>query len=96
MDSFNTQGIRMPRLGFGTFRMQGDVCRAAVEPSFTRPGSAVKASPAVSTSSPSRNGNNNYTTSSNATLNSVGNRNKINKNVAARNPVPTPLSTGWM
>ncbi len=31
MDYFNTQGIRMPRLGFGTFRMQGDVCRAAVE-----------------------------------------------------------------
>ena len=31
MDTFNTQGIRMPRLGFGTFRMQGDVCRAAVE-----------------------------------------------------------------
>jgi 2,5-diketo-D-gluconate reductase B len=31
MDYFNTQGIRMPRLGFGTFRMQGDVCRVAVE-----------------------------------------------------------------
>src|ERR1700759_2161451 len=31
MDTINTQGIRMPRLGFGTFRMQGDVCRAAVE-----------------------------------------------------------------
>ena len=31
MDYFNTQGIRMPRLGFGTFRMQGEVCRAAVE-----------------------------------------------------------------
>jgi len=31
MEYFNTQGIRMPRLGFGTFRMQGDVCRAAVE-----------------------------------------------------------------
>ena len=31
MDYFNTQGIRMPRLGFGTFRMQGDACRAAVE-----------------------------------------------------------------
>ena len=24
-------GIRLPRLGLGTFRMQGDVCRAAVE-----------------------------------------------------------------
>ncbi len=31
MDYLTTQGIRMPRLGFGTFRMQGDVCRAAVE-----------------------------------------------------------------
>lgn len=31
MDYFNTQGIRLPRLGLGTFRMQGDVCRAAVE-----------------------------------------------------------------
>ena len=31
MEYFSTQGIRMPRLGFGTFRMQGDVCRAAVE-----------------------------------------------------------------
>jgi 2,5-diketo-D-gluconate reductase B len=31
MDYFNIQGIRMPRLGFGTFRMQGDACRAAVE-----------------------------------------------------------------
>jgi 2,5-diketo-D-gluconate reductase B len=31
MDYFTTQGIRLPRLGFGTFRMQGDVCRAAVE-----------------------------------------------------------------
>ena len=26
-----TQGISVPRLGLGTFRMQGDVCRAAVE-----------------------------------------------------------------
>jgi 2,5-diketo-D-gluconate reductase B len=26
-----TQGISLPRLGLGTFRMQGDVCRAAVE-----------------------------------------------------------------
>jgi len=31
MEYFTTQGIRMPRLGFGTFRMQGDICRAAVE-----------------------------------------------------------------
>jgi 2,5-diketo-D-gluconate reductase B len=31
MESFKTQGIELPRLGLGTFRMQGDVCRAAVE-----------------------------------------------------------------
>ena len=31
MDHLQTQGIRLPRLGLGTFRMQGDVCRAAVE-----------------------------------------------------------------
>src|SRR5215813_5363533 len=31
MDAFQTQGIRLPRLGLGTYRMQGDVCRAAVE-----------------------------------------------------------------
>jgi 2,5-diketo-D-gluconate reductase B len=31
MESLNTQGIGLPRLGLGTFRMQGDVCRAAVE-----------------------------------------------------------------
>jgi 2,5-diketo-D-gluconate reductase B len=31
MESFQTQGIRLPRLGLGTYRMQGDVCRAAVE-----------------------------------------------------------------
>ena len=31
MDYLHTQGIRLPRLGLGTFRMQGDVCRAAVE-----------------------------------------------------------------
>ena len=31
MESFKTQGIRLPRLGLGTYRMQGDVCRAAVE-----------------------------------------------------------------
>src|SRR5580692_7967860 len=31
MESLQTQGISLPRLGLGTFRMQGDVCRAAVE-----------------------------------------------------------------
>jgi 2,5-diketo-D-gluconate reductase B len=31
MENIQTQGIRLPRLGLGTFRMQGDVCRAAVE-----------------------------------------------------------------
>jgi len=31
MDSLQTQGIRLPRLGLGTFRMQGDACRTAVE-----------------------------------------------------------------
>jgi 2,5-diketo-D-gluconate reductase B len=31
MDYIQTQGIRLPRLGLGTYRMQGDVCRAAVE-----------------------------------------------------------------
>src|SRR6202795_3506066 len=31
MDYLQTQGISLPRLGLGTFRMQGDVCRAAVE-----------------------------------------------------------------
>lgn len=31
MDYLQTRGIRLPRLGLGTFRMQGDVCRAAVE-----------------------------------------------------------------
>jgi 2,5-diketo-D-gluconate reductase B len=31
MDQLRTQGISLPRLGLGTFRMQGDVCRAAVE-----------------------------------------------------------------
>ncbi len=31
MDHLQTQGIRLPRLGLGTYRMQGDVCRAAVE-----------------------------------------------------------------
>jgi 2,5-diketo-D-gluconate reductase B len=31
MDYLQTQGIRLPRLGLGTYRMQGDICRAAVE-----------------------------------------------------------------
>jgi 2,5-diketo-D-gluconate reductase B len=31
MDYLLSQGLRIPRLGLGTFRMQGDVCRAAVE-----------------------------------------------------------------
>src|SRR5262249_57539174 len=31
MEAFQPQGIRLPRLGLGTYRMQGDVCRAAVE-----------------------------------------------------------------
>jgi 2,5-diketo-D-gluconate reductase B len=31
MDNLQTQGISLPRLGLGTFRMQGDTCRAAVE-----------------------------------------------------------------
>ena len=31
MDHLQTQGISLPRLGLGTFRLQGDACRAAVE-----------------------------------------------------------------
>lgn len=31
MEYLQTQGIRLPRLGLGTFRMVGDDCRAAVE-----------------------------------------------------------------
>ena len=31
MENLQTQGITLPRLGLGMFRMQGDVCRAAVE-----------------------------------------------------------------
>jgi 2,5-diketo-D-gluconate reductase B len=31
MEHLQTQGIGLPRLGLGTFRMQGDACRAAVE-----------------------------------------------------------------
>jgi 2,5-diketo-D-gluconate reductase B len=31
MDHLEAHSIRIPRLGLGTFRMQGDICRAAVE-----------------------------------------------------------------
>jgi 2,5-diketo-D-gluconate reductase B len=31
MENLQTQGVSLPRLGLGTFRMQGDACRAAVE-----------------------------------------------------------------
>jgi 2,5-diketo-D-gluconate reductase B len=31
MDNLQTQGISLPKLGLGTFRMQGDACRAAAE-----------------------------------------------------------------
>jgi 2,5-diketo-D-gluconate reductase B len=31
MEYLQSEGIGLPRLGLGTFRMQGDVCRAAVE-----------------------------------------------------------------
>ncbi|HVJ53723.1 MAG TPA: aldo/keto reductase [Aliidongia sp.] len=31
MDVIQTQGLRMPKLGVGTFRMEGEACRAAVE-----------------------------------------------------------------
>jgi 2,5-diketo-D-gluconate reductase B len=31
MEAFQTQGIQLPRLGLGTYRMQDDVCCAAVE-----------------------------------------------------------------
>jgi len=31
MQYLHTQGISLPRLGLGTFRLQGDACRAAVE-----------------------------------------------------------------
>ena len=31
MEYLQTQGIGLPRLGLGTFRMQGDICRTAVE-----------------------------------------------------------------
>ncbi|MBR0751372.1 aldo/keto reductase [Bradyrhizobium jicamae] len=35
MDNLKTQGISLPKLGLGTYRMQGDVCRAAVESALT-------------------------------------------------------------
>jgi len=35
MDHLQTQGISLPRLGLGTFRLQGDACRAAVESALT-------------------------------------------------------------
>ena len=31
MENLQTQGIALPKLGLGTFRMQGDACRTAVE-----------------------------------------------------------------
>ncbi|HTE79238.1 MAG TPA: aldo/keto reductase, partial [Reyranella sp.] len=31
MEYLQTQGISLPRLGLGTFRLQGNACRAAVE-----------------------------------------------------------------
>jgi len=31
MENLQTQGISLPRLGLGTFRLQGDACRGAVE-----------------------------------------------------------------
>src|SRR5260370_17380902 len=31
MEDLQNQGISLPRLGLGTFRLQGDACRAAVE-----------------------------------------------------------------
>ena len=31
MEHLQTQGISLPRLGLGTYRLQGDACRAAVE-----------------------------------------------------------------
>jgi 2,5-diketo-D-gluconate reductase B len=31
MDMITTRGLRMPKLGLGTFRMKGDACREAVE-----------------------------------------------------------------
>jgi 2,5-diketo-D-gluconate reductase B len=31
MEPLHTQGISLPKLGLGPFRMQGDACRAAVQ-----------------------------------------------------------------
>ena len=31
MEHLQTLGLSLPRLGLGTFRLQGDACRAAVE-----------------------------------------------------------------
>src|SRR6202034_685563 len=31
MEQLQTQGISLPRLGLGTYRMQGDACHAAIE-----------------------------------------------------------------
>ena len=42
MEHLQTQGISLPRLGLGTYRMQGDACRAAVE-------SALSSATAIST-----------------------------------------------
>src|SRR3981189_160106 len=36
MEYLQTQSISLPRLGLGTFRMQGEVCRAAVESALAR------------------------------------------------------------
>jgi len=35
MDTLTTQGLTVPKLGLGTFRMQGDECRAAVASALT-------------------------------------------------------------
>jgi 2,5-diketo-D-gluconate reductase B len=35
LEYLQTQGISLPRLGLGTFRMQGEACRAAVESALT-------------------------------------------------------------
>jgi len=72
MDHLKTQGISMPKLGLGTFRMQGDTCRAAVESALAlgyrhidtaemyaneEPiGSAIASSRAASCTSPQKSG----------------------------------------
>ena len=35
MDMITSKGLRMPKLGLGTFRMKGDECREAVERAFS-------------------------------------------------------------